>query len=222
MPVTLDRVRPGDVVTDWLVPGRCTVGASGNSVQGVQPTDAFLAARLAAGDDDALVEVFDRLAPVVHGAALRVLGQGTVAQDVVQDVFVELWCHPDRYDPVVGTLRTYLVVLARHRALDLVRSELRRRARQERAYRLAPGPDDKHAGPCEEVAAAAAASVVRDAVRLLPREQRYVVELAYFQGLTCREVALVAGIPEGTAKSRLRLALAKLEAVLDRQLLESS
>jgi RNA polymerase sigma-70 factor, ECF subfamily len=71
------------------------------------------------------------------------------------------------------------------------------------------------------VTAAAVARVVRDAVRLLPDSQRRVVELAYFEGLTCREVALAAGIPEGTAKSRLRLALAKLESVLDRQLLET-
>ena len=76
--------------------------------------------------------------------------------------------------------------------------------------------------PFELVAGAEAARVVRDAVALLPDSQRQVVELAYYRGLTCREVALAAGIPEGTAKSRLRLALAKLEAMLDRQLLESS
>jgi RNA polymerase sigma-70 factor (ECF subfamily) len=72
------------------------------------------------------------------------------------------------------------------------------------------------------VLAAAMAAAIRDAVRTLPDGQRRVVELAYFEGLTCREVALAAGIPEGTAKSRLRLALAKLETMLDRQLLEWS
>jgi len=72
----------------------------------------------------------------VYGSALRVLGDNSAAQDVVQDVFVELWRHPGRYDPAAGTLRTYLSVLARHRAVDLVRSELRRVARQERSYRL--------------------------------------------------------------------------------------
>jgi len=72
------------------------------------------------------------------------------------------------------------------------------------------------------VLAAEAASAVRAAVQLLPVGQRRVVELAYFQGMTCREVASAMGIPEGTAKSRLRLAMAKLETVLDRQLLESS
>jgi RNA polymerase sigma-70 factor, ECF subfamily len=183
-------------------------------------TDTLLSARLAAGDDHALAEVFDRLAPAVYGGALRVLGDGSAAQDVVQDVFVELWSHPDRYDPSAGTLRTYLVVLARHRAVDLVRSELRRVARQERHGRLTPGTPQP--SPQDEVMAAEAAGAVRAAVRLLPDSQRRVVELAYFGGLTCREVAHAVGIPEGTAKSRLRLALAKLETALDRQLLESS
>ena len=180
----------------------------------------MLAARLAAGDDHALAEVFDALAHSVYGSALRVLGDNSAAQDVVQDVFVELWRHPGRYDPAAGTLRTYLSVLARHRAVDLVRSELRRVARQERSYRLTPASLMADVG--DEVLAAETAGLVRSAVRLLPASQRQVIELAYFAGLTCREVAQAVGIPEGTAKSRLRLALAKLEEMLDRQLLESS
>jgi len=186
----------------------------------VEPTDALLTARLAAGDAHALAEAFDRFGPAVYGAALRVLGEWTAAQDVAQDVFVELWSHPGRYDPAVGSLRTYLTVLARHRAVDMVRSELRRIARQERNHRLTPQPGLP--SPGEEVAAAEAAGLVRAAVRLLPDSQRQVVELAYFGGLSYREVAQAVGIPEGTAKSRLRLALAKLESVLDRQLLELS
>jgi RNA polymerase sigma-70 factor (ECF subfamily) len=182
--------------------------------------DALLAARLAAGDDHALAEAFDRLASTVYSAARDVLGNAVTAQDVVQDVFVELWSHPDRYDPAAGTLRTFLTMQARHRAMDVVRSELRRIGRQERHHRLMPG--QRPPSPCEEAMAAETASAVRDAIRQLPDGQRQVVELAYFHGLTCREVALAAGIPEGTAKSRLRLALARLETVLDRQLLESS
>jgi len=185
----------------------------------MEPTDALLAARLAAGDDHALAEVFDHLAPTVFGAALRVLREGTAAQDVVQDVFVELWSHPDKYDPAAGTLGSYLIVLARHRAIDLVRSELRRLARQQRHHQM--NPDVPQPSPGEQVAAAEAAVAVRAAVQLLPDGQRQVVELAYFQGLSYREVALATGIPEGTAKSRLRLALAKLESALDRQLLEA-
>ncbi|HXP21277.1 MAG TPA: sigma-70 family RNA polymerase sigma factor [Streptosporangiaceae bacterium] len=208
----------GAPVSVQVVEGTNALGPVGVPV--AKGADALLAARLAAGDDHALAEIFDRLAPAVYAAALRVLGQGTAAQDVVQDVFVELWRHPGRYDPSAGTLRTFLLMLARHRAVDLVRSELRRIARQERQHRLTPWQQSPPVD--EEVAAAEAASAVRAAVRLLPDGQRRVVELAYFEGLTCREVAQAAGIPEGTAKSRLRLALAKLEAVLDRQLLESS
>ena len=118
--------------------GHCPRPASQASVREMEGSDALLAARLAAGDDRALAEVFDQLAPSVYGGALRVLGNGSAAQDVVQDVFVELWSHPDRYDPMAGS------------------------------------------------------------------------------------VANAMGIPEGTAKSRLRLAMAKLETVLDRQLLEST
>jgi RNA polymerase sigma-70 factor, ECF subfamily len=193
------------------------------TVPDVGGTDALLAARLAAGDDHALAEVFDRFGPVVYGAAVGIVGDGSSAQDVVQDVFVELWSHPDRYNPAVGSLRTYLMVLARHRAVDTVRSELRRIARHERHYRLTDGDAPRSPGePGEEVLSADVASTVRAAIERLPDAQRRVIELAYFEGMTCREVALAIGIPEGTAKSRLRLALAKLETVLDRQLLESS
>jgi len=215
VPATLTRP-PGP---GWTLP-RCWGSDDGASVPGVEETDALMAARLLAGDERALGEIFDRLGTVVYGAALRVLGDAAAAQDVAQDVFVELWGHPGRYDPAAGSLRTYLAVLARHRAVDLIRGELRRIARQERNHRLSPG--QPQALPGDEVVAAEAASLVRAAVGLLPESQRQVVELAYFRGLSYREVAVAAGIPEGTAKSRLRLALAKLETVLDRQMLELS
>jgi RNA polymerase sigma-70 factor, ECF subfamily len=212
--------RADRLVLDRSRVGSCLVPASRASVHEVGGTDALLAARLAAGDDVALAEVFDRLAPSVYSGALRVLGHHAAAQDVVQDVFVELWRQPGRYDPDAGPLRAYLTMRARHRAVDLVRSELRRVARQERSSWLEPWEPDP--SPCEQMMASEAAAAVRAAVAMLPASQRRIVELAYFRGLTCREAAQAAGIPEGTAKSRLRLALAKLETMLDRQLLEST
>ncbi len=182
--------------------------------------DAALVARLAAGDDHALAEVFDGLGSVVYGAARRILGQDALAQDVVQDVFVQLWSHPERYQPAAGTLGTYLGILARSRAIDLLRSELRRAARQEREFRL--NPRAPRGSVHDEVAAAESALVVRRAIESLPADQRRAIELAYFDGLTYREVAAAEGIPEGTAKSRIRLALAKLETLLDPELLEQS
>lgn len=212
--------RANDLVLARSLVGYCPGAGIPASVREVGDADALLAARLAAGDHTALAEVFDRLAPAVYGGALRVLGHHAGAQDVVQDVFVELWRHPGRYDPGAGPLRAYLAMQARHRAVDLIRSELRRAARQERSGRLDPGRAVP--SPAEQVVASEAAATVRAAIEQLPEGQRRIIELAYFQGLTCREAALAAGIPEGTAKSRLRLALAKLETVLDRQLLESS
>lgn len=218
MPATL--YQEASQARDGIYAGPLPASGSCANVPGVGGTDALLASRLAAGDDLALAEAFDRFGRAAYGAAMRVVGDGASAQDVVQDVFVELWTHPDRYDPAAGSLRTYLIVLARHRAVDLVRSELRRIARQERHHRLTPG--QRPEAPGDQVLAADMAAAIRDAVRTLPDGQRRVVELAYFEGLTYREVALAAGIPEGTAKSRLRLALAKLETMLDRQLLELS
>jgi RNA polymerase sigma-70 factor, ECF subfamily len=202
------------------VANHCRPARGHVSLQLVGDSDSLLAARLGAGDDRALAEAFDRLGPAVYGGAFRVLGDAAAAQDVVQDVFVELWSHPGRYDPAAGPLRAYLVLLARHRAVDVVRSELRRVARQEHSYRLVPRHPDPT--PLDEAMESEAAAAVRAAVKQLPDGQRRIVELAYFGGLTCREAAKAAGIPEGTAKSRLRLALAKLETMLDREFLESS
>ena len=186
----------------------------------VESAGSLLAARLAAGDDRALAEAFDLLAPAVHATARQILDDDGAAQDVVQDVFVDLWSHPERYDEALAGLRTYLTLCARHRALDVVRSELRRAGRETRHARLLPPP--RQPSPADEVAEADTASAVRAAVRTLPPDQRQVVELAYFGGLSYRDVALRIGIAEGTAKSRVRLALAKLGTVLGHELLESS
>src|SRR5689334_24603459 len=93
------------------------------TVRPVESSGSFLAARLAAGDDRALAEAFDEYGPAVHAVARQILGDAAAAQDVVQEVFVDLWCHPQRFDETLGTLRTYLTLLARHRAQDVVRSE---------------------------------------------------------------------------------------------------
>ncbi len=225
MSATLTAAAPRHVVplrgrAEPPSPRRCAVGPRPPSVTRMGSSDAQLVARLAAGDDHALAEIFDELAGVVHAAARRIVGQEALAYDVVQDVFVRLWTHPERYDDSAGTLATYLGMLARSRALDLVRSELRRRARQERHVRL--GSAEAPTSVADDVAAAESARLVRDAIASLPDDQRRAVELAYFEGLSHREVAIAEGIPEGTAKSRIRLAHAKLATLLDRDLLEQS
>ena len=201
-------------------PEECSDGAGRSRLPRVESTDSVLAARLGAGDERALAEILDAHGPAVYRAALPVVGSEAGAQDVVQDVFVDLWCHPQRFDPTLGTFRTYLTLCARHRAHDVLRSELRRAGREDRHLRLLPEP--REPSPAEQLADAETASAVRDAVRSLPPDQREVVELAYFGGLSYRDVARKVGIPEGTAKSRVRLALARLEALLDKSLVERS
>jgi RNA polymerase sigma-70 factor, ECF subfamily len=203
---------------DLRGPDRCRPGRRSASVVAVGSTDALLAARLGAGDERALAEAIDALGAPVYATALRVLQDASAAQDVVQDVFVDLWCHPGRFDEAHGSLRAYLTVCARHRALDVLRGSARRADRELRYERITLLPGQP--SPSDQATAAETAAAVHAAVRRLPPDQREAVELAYFAGLSYRDVALVLGVPEGTAKSRLRLALAKLGPLLDRRMLD--
>jgi RNA polymerase sigma factor (sigma-70 family) len=179
----------------------------------VQPSDweRVVRARLVEGDDAALAEVYDQYSSFVYGLALRVIGEPRAAEDVTQDVFVSIWERPGAFDPERGSLRTWLGTLAHRRAVDYVRREEARRRRMEReASRAVPAPD------VEELATAlVTAERVRAALDALPGEQRRAIELAYFGGNTYRQVAEVLGIPEGTAKSRLRLGLRRIASALE-------
>jgi len=168
-------------------------------------------ARLIDGDDAALGEIYDQFSSLVYGLAFRVIGDPRAAEDVSQDVFVWLWERPSSFDPARGSLRTWLGTLTHRRSVDYVRREEARRRRNERdAARLAPVPDVG-----EMAAALVTAERVRAALDVLPADQREAIDLAYFGGKTYREVADVLGIPEGTAKSRLRLALRKIAGALE-------
>jgi RNA polymerase sigma factor (sigma-70 family) len=179
----------------------------------VRPSDweSHVRARIVSGDDTALTEIYDQFASFVYGLALRVIGDTRAAEDVSQDVFVCIWQRPEAFDPQRGSLRTWLGTLTHRRAVDYVRREEARRRRAEReAGRAVTTPD------VEEMATAlVAAERVRAALDVLPAEQRRAIQLAYFEGKTYRQVAVVLGIPEGTAKSRLRLGLRRVAAALE-------
>ena len=162
--------------------------------------------RLVAGEEGALAEIYDQYASFVYGLALRVIGDARAAEDVAQDVFVSVWERPEAFDPERGSLRTWLGTLAHRRAVDHVRrEEARRRRAIKDAARPATTPD------VEEMAVAlVTAERVRAALDTLPDAQRRAIQLAYFGGKTYRQVAEVLGIPEGTAKSRLRLGLRRI------------
>ena len=168
--------------------------------------------RIAAGDDAALAVAYDQYAPVVYGLAVRLVGPD-LAGDICQEVFVALWDHPERVDPRRGSLRAFLVTVARRRCIDHLRRQGRRTANEERANRAAPvTPPDVG----ESALAAIAGQRVRTALEALPVDQRVAIQLAYFDGLTFRQVAVATGASEGTAKSRIRLGLKKLNDQLGR------
>jgi RNA polymerase sigma-70 factor (ECF subfamily) len=174
--------------------------------------------RLIAGEEGALNEIYDQYSSFVYGLALRVIGDARAAEDVSQDVFVAVWERPDAFDPDRGSLRTWLGTLAHRRAVDHVRrEEARRRRAIKDAARPVSTPD------VEEMALAlVTAERVRSALEMLPDEQRRAIQLAYFGGKTYRQVAEVLGIPEGTAKSRLRLGLRRVADVLETETVSRS
>jgi RNA polymerase sigma-70 factor (ECF subfamily) len=175
--------------------------------------DLELAARLVAGDESALTEAYERYSGLVFGLARRVLADETMAEEVTQEVFVFLWEHPERFDPARGNMRSWLGLLAHRRGVDRVRAEVRRSRTEARLEPAAPVATAE-AEIDDELSRAWLAGCVREALEQLPPEQRDAVVLAYFGGRSYRQVATELAIPEGTAKSRLRLALAKLDDLL--------
>jgi RNA polymerase sigma-70 factor (ECF subfamily) len=185
--------------------------AMGSGEAGAGTWEHSVCERMAAGDHSALGEVYDQYSSFVYGLALRVIGDARAAEDVSQDVFVGIWQRPESFDAARGTLRTWLGTLTHRRAVDYVRREEARRRRAEReANRAVSTPD------VEEMATAlVAAERVRAALAELSPDQHRAIHLAYFEGRTYRQVAEVLGIPEGTAKSRLRLGLRRVAAALE-------
>jgi len=184
-----------------------------NAVSPAGPTDVSLVARIAVGDERALQMVYERYSPLVYGLAKRVTASTAYAEEITQEVFVYLWQNPDRFDADRGTLRAFLGAVTHRRSVDEVRSNTRRVAREERVGSDASNLDFLEIG--NDIERSQTAERVRAAVLSLPEQQRDAVLLAYFGGCTFRQVAERLGIPEGTAKSRLRLGLGKLAGLLE-------
>ena len=186
--------------------------------------DDVLLARLQAGDDRALGRAFDEHAPVVLATAKRVTLDEQLAHDVVQEVFVHLWESSDRVDLNRGSLRAYLRVVAHRRAVDAVRRAVRRdRAETSAASQptTALTVDPVDVDITDEAAALWCHERLVEALDQLPEDQREALELAYYGGRTLKQVAETLGIPEGTAKSRVRLGLARIRAIVGEDLRET-
>ena len=169
--------------------------------------DMRLVARVRAGDQQALSQLYDRYSGVVYGVALRILQDTGAAEDILQDVFLQLWRRPDAFDSSRGSLTAWLAVIARHRSIDRLR---RRRPETDIAECVIAGGDD----PRDETERALVIEKVRGVMNEMGAEQRAAMEMAFFQGLTHTEIAEKTGQPLGTVKTRIRSGLQLLRARL--------
>lgn len=166
------------------------------------------------GRTEALEALYDRYAGATYSLALRILSDRGAAEEVVQDTFVAVWRRAESYDASHGMLYSWLLRIARNRAID----ELRRRkviGRGGDRLGLNEEPQDPEEPHIEAAVAAELRSTVGGALDELPVDQREVVELAYMAGLSQREISERTGVPLGTIKTRTRLALKKLRRLLD-------
>ncbi len=172
-------------------------------------SDSDLVGLIACGERAAFARLYDRYAPCLLAIGLRILRDRKEAEDVLHDVFLEVWRAPSEYSDRRGTLRTWLGVKMRSRSIDRLRS-----AGRSRVVPLETMAEAQQIGETEDPSVTAERGVVRHALASLPVDQRQVIELGYFEGLSASEIAAKLAVPIGTVKSRVAAALAKLRGLV--------
>ena len=189
----------------------------GSNAASVKPDLNLLIVRVAAGDQLAMTSLYDASSRVLYGLLLRILNEHGLAEEVLLDVYMQVWRQADSYDELRGSPMAWMLTIARSRALDRLRSD-----RQELLLRESFEAVDENTRSGinveESAAIAEVQEKVRDALKTLPAEQRKVIELAYYAGLSHSEIALHLEQPLGTVKTRIRLATMKLRDILQPEL----
>jgi RNA polymerase sigma-70 factor (ECF subfamily) len=178
--------------------------------------DRQLVRRIEGGDEEAFRSLFATYAPSAMALALRVVRQSQLAEEIVQEAFLTLWRSPGVFDERRGSVKAWLMTMVHHRAVDVVRRE---EAQRRRSDEMVVGVREEAEDPTDAVLAAVAAPAERDAVRTalrsLPPEQREVLELMYFDGLSQSQVAEKTDAPLGTVKSRALLGMRRMRSVVE-------
>jgi RNA polymerase sigma-70 factor (ECF subfamily) len=175
--------------------------------------------RVGQGDTKSFEELYDRLSGVLFSTAYRVLNNQVAAEDVLQDVFVQIWEKAPLYNPALGKPLTWAITLTRNKAIDRLRSTQRRNLLQENAQsesEIFEQFDDRSS--FEAVASAETGNLVRKAVARLSKDQRQVIELAFFSSMTQTEIAERLKLPLGTIKARIRRGMLKLRDLVSPEL----
>ena len=171
-------------------------------------TDTALVSEIRSGKESAMAELYDRYSAVVYSVSLRVLGDTGAAEDVLQEVFLQLWRNPDLFDSSRGKLAPWLAVIARNRSIDMLRK--RRPESDLENVLLSVEPD-----LAAEADRGAAMTKVRAVLGQMPDAQRSALELAYFEGLSHSEISARTGEPLGTVKTRIRTGLLTLRKAFE-------
>ena len=174
--------------------------------------DAELLARVASGDRDAFAALYDRFSKPLFSFALRIVGNPADAEDVLQEVFVQLWEKAGQFDPSQGKPFTWSVTMTRNKAIDRLRSSQRRNRLVEEATLADPASDVVETG---KAIGTDEATRIRTAVNTLPADQRQAIEMAFFGGLTHHQIAEKIREPLGTIKARIRRGMLKLRDTLE-------
>ena len=174
-----------------------------------QLSDEALLEAVAGSDEEALGELYDRFGRVAYGLALRILRDPALAEDAVQEAFLQVWRGAGGYRPERGKASTWMLTFVHRRAVDLVRREERRRGEPEGAM-----PEPQEPGADEAVVARSRREIVQDALSRLPADQREAIELAYYGGFTQSELAERLSQPLGTIKIRMFTGLQQLQTLL--------
>jgi len=179
--------------------------------------DRQLVRRIEGGDEEAFRSLFASYAPVAMALAVRVVRQTQLAEEIVQEAFLTLWRDPGVFDERRGSVKAWLMTMVHHRAVDVVRrEEAQRRRSHEMVARIHEETEDPTEAVVEAVAAPAERDAIRTALRSLPDDQREVLQLMYFDGLSQSQIAQKTGAPLGTVKSRALLGMRRMRSMVER------